>query len=47
MKTAVVSGASYGIGKAVVKTLLTKGFKVYGLSRTMPSFSEQNYIAYE
>jgi NAD(P)-dependent dehydrogenase (short-subunit alcohol dehydrogenase family) len=44
MKTAVVSGASYGIGKAVVKTLLAKGFKVYGLSRTKPGFSEPNFI---
>jgi NAD(P)-dependent dehydrogenase (short-subunit alcohol dehydrogenase family) len=44
MKTAVVSGASYGIGKAITETLLAKGFVVYGLSRTKPSFVEPHFI---
>ena len=33
MKTAVVTGASSGIGKAISKRLLTLGYKVIGISR--------------
>ncbi len=35
MKKAVVTGASSGIGKAITKKLLTLGFKVIGVSRTI------------
>ena len=33
MKTAIVTGASSGIGKEIVKSLLEKGYFVYGLAR--------------
>jgi short-subunit dehydrogenase len=35
-KVAVVTGASYGLGKSISKILLKKGTRVYGLSRTDP-----------
>ena len=35
MKTAVVTGASSGIGKAITNKLLTLGFKVIGISRNV------------
>lgn len=36
MKTAVVTGASYGIGEAIAKELLDGGWKVYCVSRSAP-----------
>ncbi len=33
-KTAIVTGASSGLGKAIAKTLVENGAKVYGLART-------------
>jgi 3-oxoacyl-[acyl-carrier protein] reductase len=33
MKTAIISGASVGIGKAAAEAFLTEGFEVYNLSR--------------
>jgi NAD(P)-dependent dehydrogenase (short-subunit alcohol dehydrogenase family) len=40
MKTAIVTGASYGIGAAIAQTLLRHGWKVYGLSRSQPESHE-------
>jgi NAD(P)-dependent dehydrogenase (short-subunit alcohol dehydrogenase family) len=44
MNTAVVTGASYGIGKSVTEALLDEGWKVYGLSRSRPAFSNKRFI---
>src|SRR5579872_5826618 len=42
-KTAVVTGASYGIGEIVSRRLLDEGFKVYGISRTQPKIHNQKF----
>jgi len=44
MKTAVVTGASYGIGKSITETLLKDGYKVYGLSRSKPDLADQQFV---
>lgn len=44
MKTAVVTGVSYGIGKAITEGLLKDDWKVYGLSRTKPAFSNERFV---
>jgi benzil reductase ((S)-benzoin forming) len=44
MKIAVVSGASYGLGKALSEKLLKEDFKVYGISRTDPKLSNSQFI---
>ncbi len=44
MKTAVVTGASYGIGKSITEGLLKDGYKVYGLSRSKPEFTEAAFL---
>lgn len=36
METAIVTGASRGIGYALADLLLDKGFRVYGISRSVP-----------
>ena len=43
MKTAIVTGSSKGIGECVSKRLLTIGYKVYGISRSV-SFEQENFI---
>ncbi len=45
MKTAVVTGASSGIGKAITQKLLELGFKVIGVSRTVTKddFNHENF----
>lgn len=43
-KTALVTGASYGLGKAISNKLLKLGYKVYGVSRTKPSISNQSFV---
>jgi len=43
MKTAVVTGASYGIGKSITEVLLKDGYKVYGLSRSKPEFAGADF----
>jgi NAD(P)-dependent dehydrogenase (short-subunit alcohol dehydrogenase family) len=44
MKIAVVTGASSGIGKAIVDTLLQQNWKVYGLSRSNPDYVSDNFV---
>ena len=44
MKTAVITGTSYGIGKAIAGTLLDEGWKVYGLSRSKPTFATEHFV---
>lgn len=44
MKTAIVTGASHGIGKSISETLLRDGWKVYGLSRSRPSMAGEQFI---
>ena len=44
MKTVVVTGSSYGIGKSIAEALLSDGWKVYGLSRSKPAFTNERFI---
>lgn len=44
MKTAVVTGTSYGIGKSVAQVLLREGWKVYGISRSKPALDSDHFI---
>jgi NAD(P)-dependent dehydrogenase (short-subunit alcohol dehydrogenase family) len=46
-KIAVVTGTSSGIGKAITKSLLTKGFKVYGIARTYADIQHSNFVPIE
>lgn len=46
-KTAVVTGASMGIGKAVTSLLLDNGTKVFGISRQCSSLNSANLIQIE
>lgn len=43
MKRAIVTGASSGIGAAVVRRLLEDGWQVVGMSRSLPPFSQPNF----
>jgi len=47
VKTAVVTGASSGIGKAISRQLLDLGYKVLGISRTITDtqFESQNFVS--
>lgn len=49
MKTAVVTGASSGIGKEISKRLLTLGYKVIGISRsiTKDDFENANFTPFQ
>jgi NAD(P)-dependent dehydrogenase (short-subunit alcohol dehydrogenase family) len=44
MKTAVVTGASYGIGHYITEALLADGYKVYGLSRSRPPLDNERFV---
>lgn len=44
MKIAVVTGASYGLGKKICEKLLKNDFKIYGISRTKPLLENNNLI---
>lgn len=37
MKNVIVTGASRGFGHAIARRMLDKGYRVYGLSRTVPA----------
>lgn len=43
MKTALVTGASKGIGLAISKQLINDGYLVYGVGRTEPNFDHPNF----
>lgn len=44
MKTALITGASFGIGASLTEALLHEGWKVYGLSRTKPTFASEHLV---
>lgn len=44
MKTAVITGTSKGIGEAVAAHLLRNGWKVYGISRSIPAFTDDTFV---
>ncbi len=44
MKTAVVTGVSYGIGRSITEVLLDQGWKVYGLSRSEPDLKNERLV---
>lgn len=43
-KTALITGASYGLGKAISNKLLMLGYKVYGVSRTKPYIDNESFV---
>lgn len=44
MKTATVTGSSYGIGYSVTLKLLNEGYKVYGISRSETKIDNENFV---
>lgn len=44
MKTAIVTGSSYGIGYSVTSKLLYEGYKVYGISRSETKIDNENFV---
>src|SRR3990167_1142128 len=44
MKIAIVTGASYGLGKSIAEMLLKNDFKVYGVSRTDAKIKNENFV---
>lgn len=45
-KTALVTGASKGIGLATSKLLIQEGWKVIGIARSAPDLSSENFVFY-
>jgi len=43
-KNILITGCSSGLGLALTKLYLQKGFKVYGISRTKPDIDNENFI---
>jgi 3-oxoacyl-[acyl-carrier protein] reductase len=43
-RCALVTGASSGIGEAIASRLLAEGWKVIGLSRSAPEFTDANFV---
>ncbi|MBK5674023.1 SDR family NAD(P)-dependent oxidoreductase, partial [Salmonella enterica] len=43
MMTVLITGASSGIGAAVVRQLLADSWQVIGMSRSLPPFSQPNF----
>jgi len=46
MRTAIITGASRGIGFAIAKKLISEGWRVIGLARTFPSDLPSSFIPY-
>ncbi|MDA5193501.1 SDR family oxidoreductase [Govanella unica] len=46
-KTAIVTGASAGIGKDIALTMLDQGYKVIALNRRAPDYTHANLVAYD
>lgn len=44
MKTAIVTGSSYGIGYSITSKLLNEGYKVYGISRSETKIDNENFV---
>lgn len=44
MKVALVTGVSKGIGRATAEVFLQNGWKVYGISRSQPDFTHENFV---
>ena len=44
MKTALVTGVSSGIGKAVAEKFLKEGYRVYGMSRRNADIAHPNFV---
>lgn len=44
MKTAIVTGTSYGLGESIASMLLKNNFKVYGVSRSEPKIKNENFV---
>ena len=43
-KNILITGCSSGLGLALTKQYLKKGFRVYGISRNQPKISDKNFI---
>lgn len=43
MKNVLLTGCSRGIGLAIAKHLCTRGYKVYGVSRTVPEYTHEAF----
>ena len=43
-KNILITGCSSGLGLALTNYYLTKGFKIYGISRTKPDISNENFV---
>ena len=44
MPTALITGVSKGIGRAITEAFLSQGWKVYGISRSDPQLQNPNFV---